>query len=216
MRITKIESQQKNPTRKNLYADDKFLIGVSAETLVRFGIRTGDEIGEEKVKALQAAEELQGAKAVALRFLARRQRTEKEVRDKLREREFGDEEIEKTIESLRSLGFLNDEEFCRTYIRHQLALRPKGKLYLKQKLLLLGIRKETADAALNEVFQETSQEDAAFEVAQKFLQKPTVRGDARKTKQRLAAFLSRRGFTWDIISNVMKKSLGGKNLEEEE
>ena len=216
MHITKIESQQKNPSRKNLYADGAFLIGVSAETLLRFGIRTGDEIGEEKLKALQATEELQGAKAVALRFLARRQRTEKEIRDKLREKEFDDEEIKKTIENLRGLGFLNDDEFARSYVRHQLALRPKGKLVLKQKLLLLGIKKETIDAALNEVFQETSQEDAALEAAQKFLTKSAKsRDDPHKTKQKLVAFLSRRGFTWDIVSSVAKKTLGEKAIEEE-
>jgi len=211
MRITKIESQQKNPTRKNLFADDEFLVGVSTETLLRFGIRVGDEIGEEKLKALQASEELQGAKSIALRFLARRQRTEKEIRDKLREKEFGDEEIASTIEHLRGLGFLNDEEFARSFIRHQLALRPKGKLALKQKLLLLGVAKETIDTALAEAFEETSQEDSAIEVARKFLKKSAkARDDPRKTKQKLAAFLTRRGFTWDVISPVLKTVLGEK------
>jgi regulatory protein len=216
MRITKIESQQKNPTRKNLYADGEFIVGVSAETLIKFAIRTGDEIGEEKLKALQATEELQGAKTVALRFLSRRQRTEKEIRDKLRSKEFADEEIIKTIENLRELGFLNDEAFARSYIRHQLTLRPKGKLVLKQKLLLLGINKETVDAALTEAFQETSQEDAALEAAEKFIKKSSKsRDDPHKTKQKLAAFLTRRGFPWDVVSPVLKNILGEKVLEEE-
>lgn len=216
MRITKIESQKKNPARKNLYADGEFLIGVSAETLLRFGIRIGDEIGNDKLKALQATEELQGAKTVALRFLAHRQRTEKETRDKLREKEFAEEEIATTIESLCSLGFLNDEEFARSYIRTQLALRPKGKFVLKQKLLLLGIKRETIDGVLTEVFQETSQEDAAREAAQKFLHKSAkTRDDPRKTKQKLVAFLTRRGFTWDIVSSVTKNVLGEKVHENE-
>ena len=118
MRITRIEPQKKNPHRKNIYADEQFLIGVSDETLLRFGLRTGDELGDATLKALQATEELLGAKSVALRFLARRQRTEKEIRNKLREKEFGDEEIQKTIDDLRTLGFLNDEEFARKGILH--------------------------------------------------------------------------------------------------
>lgn len=205
MRITSIENQERNPSRKNLYADGKFLIGVSAETLLRFGIRTGDEIGEEKLKALSAAEEAQGARAIALRFLARRRRTEKEIRDKLREKEFGDDEIRQTIEHLRKAGLLNDEEFARSFIRHQTTLRPKGRLLLKQKLLLLGIPKEMADAALDETFQETSQEEAARAAAQSFLRKsgPATR-DHRVLKQKLSAFLGRRGFTWDVIARVTK------------
>ncbi len=209
MRITKIESQQKNPSRRNLYADGEFLIGVSAETLLKFGIRTGDEVGEDKLKALQATEELQGAKTVALRFLSRRQRTEKEIRDKLRSKEFADEEIVKTIENLRGLGFLNDEKFARSYIRHQLALRPKGKVVFKQKLLLLGIKKEIVDQALTETFQETSQEDAALKAAEKFIKKSSKsRDDPHKTKQKLAAFLTRRGFSWDVVSPILKTILG--------
>ncbi len=216
MRITRIEIQKKNPARKNIYADDEFLVGVSAETLIRFGIRTGDEIGEEKLKALQATEELQGAKTVALRFLTRRQRTEKEIRDKLREREFGDEEIRKTIETLQGLGFLNDQEFARSYIRHQLTLRPKGKLLLRQKLLMLGVAKDIVDSALDEAFQETGQEGSALEAAQKFLKKSQKsKDDPRKAKQKLVAFLIRRGFTWDIVSSVTKKIMAPKTPEEE-
>ncbi len=216
MRITRIESQKKNPARKNLFADGEFLIGVSAETLIRFGIRTGDEIGEEKLKALQATEELQGAKSVALRFLARRQRTEKEVRDKLREREFGDEEIRTTIEKLQELGFLNDQEFARSYIRHQLTLRPKGKILLKRQLLRLGVAKDLADSALDEAFQETGQEPSALEAAQKFLKKSQKsKDDPRKAKQKLAAFLMRRGFSWDVVSSVTKKLMAPETPEEE-
>lgn len=216
MRITKIESQKKNPTRKNLYADGEFLVGVSGETLLNFGIRTGDEIGEEKLKALQATEDLQSAKTVALRSLSRRQRTEKEIRDKLRENEFADDEIQQTIEHLKSLGYLNDEQFARDYIRHQLALRPKGKFVLTQKLLLLGVKKETIDAALNESFQETSQEAAALEAAQKFIKKSSrSRDDPQKTKHKLAAFLTRRGFPWDVVSPILKTLLGKKAHDEE-
>ncbi len=216
MRITKIESQKKNPTRKNLYVDGEFVIGVSAETLLRFGIRTGDEIGDNKLKALQATEELQGAKTVALRFLSHRQRTEKEIRDKLREKEFGDEEIRKTLEQLKDLGYVNDAAFACAYVRHHLAIRPKGKVVLKQNLLLLGVAKETIDAALEEVFSQTSQEEAAFDAAQKFIKKSLKsQDDPRKAKQKLAAFLTRRGFTWDVVSPTLKHVLGEKALEDE-
>lgn len=216
MRITKIEPEQKNPRRRNLYADGKFLVGVSTETLVKFGIRTGDEIGKEKLRALQATEELQSAKTVAVRFLSRRQRTEKEIRDKLREKEFGDEEIRQTIEHLKSLRYLDDEKFARDYIRHQLALRPKGKLLLTQNLLRAGVKKETIDAALSDTFQETSQEAAAREAAQKFLKKLSTARDApHKAKQKLAAFLTRRGFTWEVVAPVLKTLLGEKAHDEE-
>ncbi|MBM2842078.1 MAG: recombination regulator RecX, partial [Bacteroidetes bacterium] len=96
MRVTKIESQKKNPRRKNVYADGEFVAGVSDETLLRSGLRTGDEISDERLKILIQEEETSSAKQVALRFLAHRPRTTKEIRDKLREKEFAEEEIKQT------------------------------------------------------------------------------------------------------------------------
>lgn len=206
MRITKIEGQKNNPSRKNIYVDGEFAVGISAETLLRFGLRTGDEIDESRLKALQAAEELQSAKQAALRLLARRPRSEREIRDKLREKEFGDEEIRQAIASLRSSGILDDEAFARTFIRDQLTIRPKGPVALKQKLLLLGIKKEIIDAALEDAFRESSQEEIALEAARKFLRR-TAHGDLRSTRQKLSAFLSRRGFSWEVIAGVMSKVL---------
>jgi regulatory protein len=207
MRITKIEGQKHNPSRKNIYIDGEFALGISAETLLRFGLRTGDEIGEQKLKALQAAEELQGAQRVALQLLARRPRTEKEIRDRLREKEFGEEEIDQAVASLRKSGFLDDEAFARAFIRDQLSVRPKGPLAIKRRLLLLGVKKETIDRALNEAFQERSQNDVALDVAVKFLRKIS-HDDPRSKRQKLAGFLSRRGFSWDVITEVMNKVLG--------
>lgn len=215
MRITKIESQKKNPSRKNIYIDGEFALGISAETLLRFGLRTGDEIGSEKLTALAATEELSSARSVALRFLSHRARSEREVRDKLREKEFGDEEIAKTLDGLRSLGLLDDAAFARSYIRHQLAIRPKGKLALSRKLLQLGVQKDVIENALSDAFAETSQENAARAAAEKFLKKSSMsRIDPATRKQKLAAFLGRRGFTWDIISTVTKEITGEKADDE--
>ncbi len=143
MRITSIEPQKKNPTRRNIFADGDFVAGVSAETLLRFGLRVGDEIAPPLIAAIEKAEELVGAKGVALRFLTVRPRTEREIRDKLREKEFGDEEIAQTIASLKASGLLDDAAFARMYIRDALAGRGAGKILLKKKLLLLGVEKNT-------------------------------------------------------------------------
>ncbi len=207
MRITKIEGQKHNPSRKNIYIDGEFALGISAETLLRFGLRTGDEIGEQKLKALHAAEELQGAQRAALQLLARRPRTEKEIRERLREKEFGEEEIDQAVASLRSSGFLDDEAFARAFIQDQLSVRPKGPLAIKRRLLLLGVKKETIDRVLNEAFQERSLNDVALDVAMKFLRKIS-HNDPRSKREKLAGFLSRRGFSWDVIAEVMNKALG--------
>lgn len=206
MRITKIESQKKNPGRKNIFANEEFIAGVSDETLLRAGLRTGDEVTDERLKALIQEEETVGAKRVALRFLARRPRTAKEIRNKLRENEFGETDINRTIESLEQSGLINDTEFAKMYIRDALSLKPTGRNLLKRKLLLLGIERAIVDQVSQETFADVDDHAAAMEAGRKFLKKSTA---TRKTsdvqlRNRLASFLSRRGFTWETIVPVMK------------
>lgn len=208
MRITALEPQKKNPTRRNIYGDGEFVLGISAETLLRFGLRVGDELPPALITVLEKAEELVGAKGVALRFLTVRPRTEREIRDKLREKEFGDEEIAQTITALKSSGLLDDGAFARMYIRDALAGRGAGKMLLKRKLLLLGVEKSVVDDAVEETFAGVDVHAAALALARQFIKKTEnlKRGEtAMKRRNRVSTFLARKGYGWDVIGAVLKQ-----------
>ena len=219
MRITRIETQKKRPGRKTIFADGKFIAGVSDETLLRLGLRTGDDLSPETVKALQRTEELWSARNAALRLISYRPRTERELRDRLREKEYPDTDIVATIEDLKRSGLVNDAEFARTYLRDALALRPKGKLALKRKLLLLGLDKSIVEESLQEVFSEVNQEEAAYEAAERFLRKSggKKRGEEPAAlRNRLANYLARQGYGWDTIRPVLRKALDIRTDENEQ
>jgi regulatory protein len=184
------------------------VIGISAETLLRFGLRVGDEIPPALINALEKAEELVGAKGAALRFLTVRPRTEREIRDKLREKQFGDEEIAQTITGLKTVGLLDDGAFARMYIRDALAGRPAGKMLLKKKLLLLGVDKSVIDAAIEETFAGVDVQATALALARQFIKKTQnlKSGEtAMKTRNRVSTFLARKGYGWDVIATVLKE-----------
>jgi len=215
MRITRIERQKKRG-RWNVYADGEFLIGLSEDIFLQFGLRVGDEVTSEQLDALARAESRTMAKRAAMRLLARRPRTIREIRDRLRVQEFSDADINTTIDDLKESGLVNDAEFAAMYIRDTLALRPMGKLLVKRKLLLHGIDKATADHVVDQAFHEHSQDDAALLLGRKYLQRVTggsTPSDNLKVRRRLAAFLGRRGYSWEIIQNVLKSLL--KSSEEE-
>lgn len=218
MRITSIEPQKKNPARRNVYGDGEFVIGISAETLLRFGLRAGDDLPPALLKALEKSEELVGARGIALRYLQVRPRTEREIRDKLREKEFGDEEIAQTITALKSAGLIDDPGFARMYIRDALAGRPAGKMLLRKKLLLLGVEKKTVDEAIEETFTGVDVQAAALALARQFVKKTkNLRKDepAIKRRNRVSAFLARKGYGWDVIEGVMKELFRGSPDPEE-
>jgi regulatory protein len=214
VRITKIERQKKHPGRKNIYADGKFVAGVSDETLLKLALRTGDEIGAEQLMALQATETVQSAKNTALRFLATRPRTEREIRTKLREKEFSDEEIARVIQDLHQGGLVDDREFSRMYIRNARALRPAGAPVLRRKLLLLGVARPLVDEVLAEELTEADQSETARNLAEHFIARArsTRKGEPpEKLRARLTGYLGRRGFRWETIREAVDRVL--KNNE---
>ena len=207
MRITGIEKQKKRADRRNIYADGAFLAGVSTETLARLALRVGDEIGPDQLKILQQMEEQHGARRVALRFLATRPRTEKEIRSKLESKEFGEEEIRKTLADLAAAHLVDDLEFTRAFLRDARTLRPAGAIQIKRKLLLLGVARETIEQVVREDLPPETEAEAARALAEKFLRRS--RGSGRpeppeKRRARLAAFLGRKGYSWDIIQRILK------------
>jgi regulatory protein len=219
MKITRIEKQKKRQSRVNIFADEEFLIGISMETLLRLGLRKGDEITPATLAVIQKTEEQHGAHAAALRLLSVRPRSEHELRDRLREKEFGDEEIARTLETLKASGLINDAEVARTMIRNARALKPTGRVALAQKLLRLGIKKGTVQDALDELLGGTHQQDDAVRAGQQFLRrsrKASIPEEKRKLRQRLSAFLLRRGFPWDVVSPVVKRIMTGGEPDEGE
>lgn len=217
MKITRIEKQQKRPARRNIYADGEFLIGVGAETLIRFGLRTGDEINAATIRSLEQAEELLSAKNAALRLLSVRPRAEREIRDRLREKEFSDHTITEAIDALKAAKLLDDAQFARTYIRNALALKPTGPLLLKKKLLLLGVEAKVIEEAIAECGGKGTDEAEATRAASGFLSRASrskTQTDARALRERLIAYLLRRGFRWEVVRVValqaMKESAGGE------
>ena len=206
MRITRIEPQKKRRGRRNLYADGQFVLGLSDETLLRAGLRTGDELSPERLAALKRMEERQHAKRTALRYLSTRPRTERELRDRLREAECSDEDIAALLTELRHAGLVNDEEFARTFVRDALTHRPTGRRLLRQKMLLLGLEKSLVDTTLDELLNTEGQEESALTSARRYLAKkpaPKSRDQLHKLRSLVAAHLARRGFSWDAITPVL-------------
>jgi regulatory protein len=207
VRITKIETQKKSPGRVSLFADGEFLIGLTKETLLRAGLRVGDDISSRQVDELTARETLLSAKNAALRLLAVRPRSEREITDRLREKEFSAQDIAAVMNDLRDARLVNDAEFARAFIRNALTLRPVGELQLRRKLLLLGVSKPIVDDAVSNTLAGVDMTDVAREAAlayQRRTKNSPASGDKRKMRNSISAFLARRGYSWQTISAVMK------------
>ncbi len=210
MRITAIETQKKDPARKNLIVDGKFLLGMSTDVLIQFGLRRGDQVDESLIAKIQAAEELFQAKRKALDYLSRRMHSEKELNQKLQKKGFSADTILRLIDDFRSSGYLNDTQFAVAYVTDCLQKRPIGRRALLQRLRLKGIHKEIIDNVLTATLETQKEETIALAAARKKLRvsrSQFEKLDLKKQKQRLAQFLAQRGFEWDIIGHVVDEVL---------
>ena len=81
--ITKIERQKKNKRRYSLYSENKFIIGVSEDSLLEFNIATGKSLSEEDLIQIEQKEKYVAIREQAWRFLARRMHSQKELEIKL-------------------------------------------------------------------------------------------------------------------------------------
>jgi regulatory protein len=216
MRVTRIERQERRAGRVNIYVDGRFAAGVSAETLALSGLRTGDEVDEQRLDILRRDEDRAAAKSAALRLLGARARSVKELRDRLLEKEFAEETIAPVMEQLTRAGLVDDDAFARMFIRHTLKLRPAGRIVLRRKLLLRGVDAGTADRALDDELPDPHA--SAVAVARQLLRRArgtSAPGDPA-VRRRLAAGLARRGFTWTVISGALRAVLPSTPAHDDE
>ena len=204
MVITRIERQKKNPRRYSIYVDEKFAVGVDRNVIIDRGLRKGDTIDDKLLLALQTADELIRGHQVALRFLSYRPRSEAEIRKRLERDTFRSETIEHIVVQLFAEGQLDDKRFAEMYAQSKMLKKPIGAVRLRRELKQKGI----SDTIIRHVEQAFCDYDTELNNARHLAKKKLANErtkDPIKRKRRLADFLARRGFGWDIVQEVIEE-----------
>lgn len=157
-------------------------------------------------------EDYDRARDFAVRYLGHAPRTRRQLRDKLTDKEFSTEAIDAVIQFLTQKGYLNDIFFAKNYISNKTRINNYGRRRIIVGLLQKGVSKEDIQAAYNQIDEDDNAEDETAAAA-RALAKRTARKDMDeirndpKEKQRLMAFLVRRGFSYDIVKKVLNDHL---------
>ena len=143
------------------------------------------------------------ARSYAFLLLKYRQRSEKEISDRLKKKNFPEELIKETIVFLQEKKFIDDLAFSRAWIRERLA-HSIGPRRLKQELKAKGISEEIIEDNLREAQESYSEAETVRELAASRLgrMKNLEPGIA---KRRLYAYLLRRGFSPDIVIDIINQ-----------
>ena len=137
----------------------------------------------------------------ALSLLSRREYSEAELSRKLLEKTEQTQYVANVISRVQALGYQNDQRFTESYIRYGVG-QGKGECWIKMKLRQKGIQPALIEASLEQADLSWG-EVAQAQLARKF-KSPNC--DV-KEKARWYRFLSARGFSPDIISQVVERHI---------
>lgn len=144
----------------------------------------------------------------ALDLLAVRARSTRNLRIRLRRAGAGEGEIGWTCERLLQQGYLDDAAYARQVARARAIAggvsRRRVVTVLRQKGIAAEVAAEAIDAALADV--EIDEYGAARSAAQKRL-RALASLEPQKRRQRLYAYLARRGYEQDVIRRVLSEVL---------
>jgi regulatory protein len=200
-RVSALETQQRHAERVNVFLDGEFAFGLAVITAQQAGLHVGSELSQTEVATLLAEDLYQKALARALVLLGYRPRSEDEVRRRLVRAKFEPDLVDRVVAKLRADGLLDDREFARYWAENRSAFNPRGARLISQELRQKGVERE----AIDEVLEETVDDDSAALVAGRKKAKQLAGLEYRDFRQKLGNFLARRGFNYDTAKDIVAK-----------
>lgn len=199
MIVTAVE-RQRGRRRVTVFVDGQFALALGAELAAEHDVRPGRRLTGEELSAIAWAEARRDALASALRLLSYRQRSEQELRERLRRKGVAQPLVEETLGRLRELGYVDDAGFARFWVETRQAARPSSRLALRSELRRRGVARDAADEATASL----SDEEAAYEAACRRLR--ALAGlEYGRFRERLGGFLTRRGFSYEVARRTIDR-----------
>jgi regulatory protein len=145
------------------------------------------------------------AKDRALRLLAVRDRSRRELERRLRQAGFEAEDVEQALEALAGAGLIDDERFASAVVEQAERGRPAGRRAVMGSLLSKGVARSVAEEAAERL---ASTEEARAEAlaGRQIMRLRNL--DPSVAFRRLSSLLIRRGFDPGLAFGVARRALG--------
>lgn len=114
--------------------DEEYAFAVYESTLLKYHLAKGKELDELEIEEILYTYQINKAYTSAVHYLSFRMRTEKEIGEYLREKEYEDFVAKEIVVKLKEQGYLNDKEFAVAYVRTQVNTTQKGRGVIEQEL----------------------------------------------------------------------------------
>ena len=152
---------------------------------------------------MQSDSDFKQALSISYRLLSYRPRSVYEISSKLNEKGYDRDLIDKVIDHLKRLHYLDDKEFAKLWVEARMRCKPVGSIGMKRDLKSKGLEEGLINEAIKT--KEASYDD--FEAALKLAERRLAtygKIHKLKAKRRIYDYLVRRGFKFEIVRQVLK------------
>lgn len=172
----------------------------------KYKVSVDMDFSQTEILEMKYFSDIERAKSRAINYISGKLKTKYEVRLKLRENEFSNEVIDEVLEILENEEYLNDRVYCEIFIEDKKRLNGYGKNKIKSLLIQKGVSKSIFEDFLDN-FEYEDEFDNAVKMGIKKLNLLANEEDKFKKKQKIINYLAYRGFSFDVINDVLKEIL---------
>ena len=196
MTVTSIVPLDKR--RSKVFLEEDFAFVLYKGELQRYRIEEGADLREEQYREIMTRVLPKRAIERAVNLLKNTDKTELELRRKLREGFYPEPVIDAAVRKLTEYHFVDDSRYAARYI--ELRGGRKSRRQLSCELEQKGISREMISELLEQYPVEEEEQIRAFLEKKHF---DYVETEARE-RSKLAASLGRKGYSFDAIRHVME------------
>lgn len=199
MKITAIKTQVKNAGRYSLYVDGEYAFSLSADALLDAKLVNGQEISAEEVKLYKKLSADDKAYGLALAYVARRMRSEGELRDYFRRKQYDAALGDQLMARLRHVGLVDDREFAQHWVENRRLLKSISSRRLRLELK----QKHISDQIIAEVLSADTVGADDRHALQELVAKKCTQSRYQE-RDKLMAYLLRQGFSYDDVKDALQ------------
>lgn len=200
MIITAIEPFQTKKVR--IWLDGKKAFLLYKNEVRKLQLKEEQELSLEQYTYILNTVLKKRARSRALHLLENRERTERQLYDKLKQNEYPEEVIEDAIVYVKSYNYIDDGRYARLYIKSY--YEKKSKRQLITELQRRGIDKDKIQDAFGELEDEYDLDNQDVVLIRKWIKKKLNREViTEKDYQKCFRFLLGKGFSYELIGKEL-------------
>lgn len=199
MIITAINPYEKGKNRVAVYLNDEFAFVLYKGELSKYKLAVGIEIDDDLYARILNETLFKRARLRGMNLLQKTDRTESDLRTKLRDGGYPDIVIDDAIEYLKSFKYIDDERYAANFVNYK--RNSLSKREIARKLREKGI----ADPIIENVLMEFSADDELELIKKLMIKKcPDLINIEYNEKIKLFSYLYRKGYTMDNIERAFR------------